>query len=313
MESNAYPIIEHTLVRHPQFREAWDKMHEIHQLWRNQRLKKCMRLYGVSGVGKTSLLQVYRNSYPRYNAVDRTIVPVIYAELPAQPTPASITARLLYSLGDPAFNQGTLNLRLNRLFKLITECGVELILIDEVQHILDRGQVRTHTAIADQLKTILDHSDAAFVLAGAPRLKTLFHINTQLRGRAMSTTTLSPFNIFESSSFFAFKGVLASFAQAMQLENASFLLEEDTISRIFYATDGILRNLSNLFGQTNRLLTSSRHLTMPILHQAFCSELWQPSSAEAAPFSKEFEFRRLTGVDEPYMPSTLDGDNHDPI
>lgn len=306
-------VIEHTLVQHPQFRMIWTKIEEIHSLWRDQNLKKILRLHGVSGVGKTSLLHAYRDTHPRYNVQDRTVIPVLYTDLPAHPTPTSITAQLLNALGDPGFNTGTLNLRLKRLFHLIRECGVELILVDEVHHIMDRGQVRTHTAIADQFKNIIDHSEAAFVLSGAPRMKTLFQVNTQLRGRAMSGITLSPFDILDPSSLVAFKGVLASLALKMQIENFDLLLDDDSVKRFFYATDGVLRNLSNLLGQANRQLTTRRHLTLPVLQEAFHAVLWRPSSEEADPFARNFEFRRLVQCGEPYEPSILDGDNHDPI
>lgn len=312
MENKIPPPLEHLIIEYPIYRKSWERIREVHTLLVDQGVKKCLPIYGVSGVGKTSLLLAYRAAYEKYDVPGGTIVPALYATLPSKPTSAGLIASLLKGIGDPAYDQGPLKQCKKRLHKLIKDCRVEIILLDEVQHLLDRGRLKTHTAIADLIKEIIDESNAAFILAGAPRSRTLFQVNTQLRGRASGSIFLRPFDIEDTESARHFVEILNHFVGAMQIKNPDFLLDLDLLRRLFCATDGVLRNISKLLGCAQRLLDKDRILTMPILQRAFRDEIWSASEEPSNPFSKGFQFRRLTQPGEPFEASELDGDNHDP-
>ena len=73
---------------------------------------------GITGAGKSTLVQDYVTLFPRLEQTDGTRIPIFYAETPSPVTVKAMAATLLVRLGDPAAHQGTLwtmNFRLIRL------------------------------------------------------------------------------------------------------------------------------------------------------------------------------------------------------
>jgi hypothetical protein len=89
------------------------------------------------------------------------------------------------------------------------------------------------------------------------------------------------------------------------------LISDAVVERFFYATDGIYRNLVDLIDGVALLKEDGGVVDKKVLSQAYRETIHASASGGNDPFGDEFDFRRLTEVNEPYFPSPIDGDNHE--
>ena len=87
------------LVLHMGFQKALKEIARCHRLGR-YRIDEpnCLLITGESGCGKSTLRKTYVKQFPRYEEVDRTVVPVLHLQLPSQPTVKNVAERIL--MGD---------------------------------------------------------------------------------------------------------------------------------------------------------------------------------------------------------------------
>ncbi len=304
------------IVRHHEYNNIVNIISDCHNSFLTDRKPQTLRLEGVSGVGKSTLLKAYRDRHPRYDTDEKTIVPVLYVCLPSKPSESAIYSSMLNCLGDPFASTGRpTDLRM-RLIKLINGCEVQILIIDEIHHLLDRGKLKTHTAHADALKMLIEDIERPVILSGAPRSSELFRINTQLRGRFKPVETLSPFSIFNDAKTNDFKKLVRALMRGSGFSNILFFENADHLRRLFYATDGVLRNIADTLAQAYEISSrqSSTEISMHCLHEVF--QRWTNHRTKGTrkinpnPFEQNFSPRRLTLPGELYEPSELDGDNH---
>jgi len=308
--------IDKLLVKHTNYSIIFDYVEQSHQSYKRGEKPKNLLIVGVSGVGKSTLLKTYRTKNLRYDVSEKTVIPVLYISLPSKPTESAMYSEILCELGDPfPFRGKTRELR-HRVIHLIKKCCVEMLIVDEIQHFLDRGKLKTHFSNADALKSLIDAIEIPVIFSGAPRSKELFRINTQLRGRFKTTKALMPFSIFTEESVTSFKKLVKALLKNSVFKNSDFFDGDQNLKRLFYATDGILRNTVDLLYETEKLAEKDNgdSLSFRLLFTAFQNWILTDSrlkkNQHPNPFSKTFEERRLTQSGEIYEPSDLDGDNH---
>lgn len=294
----------------PDFSTAWRRLNECKQSRQHGGDPLNMRLLGVSGVGKSFLLRQYRDAHPRRREIGRTVVPVAYVPIPSGPSVKAIYVAMLEALGMHGV-AGTADALRHRTTTLYQSCGVELCLFDELNHFVDGGRLRLRQAASDALKVTIESIGLPSVFTGAKRSHILFEQNMQLRSRATSSLTLRPYDL--TLRFAELQGfVLALAGQLLEAPAAEQLARSDMAERIFYATDGIHRNVSRLLHRLQHLgLTKDDQMTPGNLAQVFRTYFWEDAPDRLNPFCQGFEYRRLCRSGEPYVPTELDGDNHD--
>ncbi len=297
------------IVRHPQFEEVWGRIRRCHESVQLRGRVENLRVVGVSGVGKSTLLLHYKNAHPNVFSAQLTEVPVVYAEVPAMPTSKQLAINLLKGMGCEDL-RGTSPQLWDRFEKLAKSCRVTLLIIDEVQHFVDQGKLSTYSTAADLLKQKLSVLNCPVIFAGAPRSKLLFQGNNQLRSRYKASINLYPFRIRSADEFQRFRGVIASSLVQFTEPEKRFFLTDAVVERIFYATDGIYRNLIDFLTGLSVIKQAGTVVSKELLSVAHRENIHASASGGNDPFSDSFEFRRLTEIDEPYFPSPLDGDNH---
>jgi len=118
----------------PTLQALIDKLDTIRH-YRSLGQARCLLLGGVSGTGKSSLLNWYATSYlPRVQAT-RNHVPVIKIDAPvSNRSPKPLFQRILLGCGATIL-RGDEEHYLGLLELFFQQCGVELLIVDEIEHI----------------------------------------------------------------------------------------------------------------------------------------------------------------------------------
>lgn len=269
-------------------------------LYRHTGMVRNFLITGESGCGKTSLARSFLSRYPRQHLLEQTITPVLLVEVPSLGTIGALARAILQALGDPYPEKGRVVDQTARIELLLKNCKTELLILDEGQHIYDRGQRKTQYATADWLKTLLDAIEIPVVLFGIPRLENLLQVNVQLRRRFAAPIDLSLGNPDSPEFLSANFDVINTLAPALPLPLSLGRIDAQELTRrIYYATDGRVGYLKRLL--TNALETAwesdEKEIDLGTLETAFAT-IWRAGVGRLNPFNREFVYRRLDRAGE---------------
>ncbi len=291
------------LVRHVGFEKALKEISRCHRMGR-YRLDEpnCLLITGESGCGKSTLRRTYVNQYPRREMEDRTLIPVLHLELPSQPTVKNVAERLLIQLGDPFAEKGSAEGKTARIVTLLKECGVELVILDEFQHFVDRSSEKVEYKVADWLKSVINDSKVPFVLMGLPRCHRILEVNEQLRRRFLPRVSLHRFRMDIQEERRQFFNVLKNLEKSLPLQFPSALCEKTIIPRIYYATHGVIDHTMKLISESLNIALSEQRPTIDqeILRRAFERVIWADARDQDNPFHPTFKDRHLNRAGEPF-------------
>ncbi|WP_081765143.1 TniB family NTP-binding protein [Robbsia andropogonis] len=263
-------------------------------------------LIGESGVGKSTVVHKFMLRNPRIEHDEFTEIPVLYVALGQSPTPRIMASTILREMGDPKWNLGKEIDLTTRLVHLIRQCHVRIVIIDEANHLIDRGGEKTLHTAADWLKRLVDATKVSFVLAGIPRTRNILLTNDQLRGRFREVIEIDRFTVMDKSAEIEFRRLLMTFNGYMKpFSISSFDLSNAANTRLFaFATDGRLRDICRLLVRAVELSfeKSDQQLTNDVLADAFSSVIYPGAPAKRNPFHKSFNEMPLVGAGEPFSP-----------
>lgn len=189
-------------------------------------------------MGKTTILEEYRNNFERYIKDGYTIVPVLYNKVPVGATPKSVASSLLRSLGDPAYDKGTENSQTARLLHFIKACQVEMIIIDEFQHLIDRETKHVLNKASDWIKSFCDNAGIPIILCGMPESSKIFDHNDQLDRRFSEKIEMDGFNYITKENQIEFRAFLKNMDEKLPFNMNSNLANKKLADKLFYASKG---------------------------------------------------------------------------
>jgi signal transduction histidine kinase len=181
---------------------------------------------------------------------------------------------------------------------------VKLVLIDEANHLIDRGGEKTLHTAADWLKRLVDATRVSFVLAGIPRTRRLLATNDQLRDRFREVIEIDRFSVANTTNEHEFRSALNVFKGYLQ-DLPTLDISGKTIVRLFaFATDGRLRDIRRLLARSVELAFEQPdpRLTDLVLAEAFRTVIYPGSPDHRNPFHKAFDEMPLVKGDEPFAP-----------
>jgi type II secretory pathway predicted ATPase ExeA len=206
----------------------------------------CLLLMGSTGAGKTTIYKTYAQNYPSKETEEGSVVPIIYATIPAAATVKGLVEALLKQLGDPLHNKGTTINQTSRLYDLLKACQVELIFLDEFHHFIDRESDKVLKNVCDWLKNLILNTKIPIVLFGLPESEKILTVdNWQLSRRFNYRHSLIPFPRTESG-LELFRQFLSDVESQLPLATKSELAEKSLSERIYYATDGTIGHVMTL-------------------------------------------------------------------
>lgn len=258
-------------------------------------------VFGPPGVGKSRLLRHFLRLHPPVVLAEVTHVPVLLVPIPANCSVKKLAGEMLQRMGSDYWNKGD---ELDRTFQLKTlmrACQVRTVLLDETNHLVDRGQAATHYFVADWIKVLADETEASFVLAGTSKSSRLLEVNEQLRSRFRSRFDLMPFAMTSREESQEWIRVLRTFQSLLSPLDLIDLTDAKTATALLFATGGRLRELKQLLVHVVEIAEASPELTLDlsVFSRAFREAIWKAPPARN-PFERDFNCKPLIARGEPF-------------
>ncbi len=287
LEERLY-IVNNIYVAYPRFKEILAAVDDCHHFSNLKDEPECLFLMGATGAGKTTLLKSYEQDYPRLETPSGTVVPVLSVTIPSPATVKSVVSKLLWELGDPAYERGTTSNQTIRLIGLMKDCGVSLVFLDEFQHFIDRDSAKVLKTVSDWLKNLILDTKVPIVLIGLPEAETVFQFNPQLSRRFANRHNLSSFE-WSVDSGREFRTFLHAVESQLPLMEKSALASEEMALRFYYASDGIVAYVMKLirYGTHLALRQGQEKLDFNVLATAFDKYVKADKPHKQNPFLKD--------------------------
>jgi hypothetical protein len=237
----------------------------------------------------STLYKSYAGGFPRRVTDEGTQVPVLATTIPVPATVKSLATQLLHAMGDPKAENGTSTSQTLRLLGLAEDCGVELIILDEFQHFIDRDSNSILEEAADWLKNLINNSGKPVVLLGMPYSDIILKANAQLERRFTMRVSLEPFAWEEKAKRDEFKTFLSHLDAKMPLPERSNLSLHETAFRLYCATNGYVGYLMKLVRGAAHLAIdrSSAKIDLTLLAESYEERLAARAPGRANPFTSD--------------------------
>lgn len=282
-------------IPHRRYRDAMFRIAELHLRYRKHGVGGGLLIMGPSGAGKSTMARTYHAYYPRQHQAERTHIPVLLVTVPPSPTSRSLAGAILEALGQKKVLRGTAPERTVVIHELFRKCGVEMVILDEAQHLLYTPQVRDFRDLTDWLKNFVEDAKVCIVASGLGSAEFVVNSNEQLRRRFSERIRIAPFALNDHEDFIEFRGILKAFESKLPLPAEVPLHEANLARRLHVASYGLLdyavKTLEGaVFAATLAGLPS---IDLAVLAAGFRDRVWRDVPDRLNPFHPESPLRPL--------------------
>jgi Bacterial TniB protein len=198
--------------------------------------------------------------------------------------------KLLWELGDPAYDKGSVGNQTIRLINLMKDCGVELLILDEFQHFIDRDSAKVLKTVSDWLKNLILDTNLPIILIGLPEAEQILRLQSQsqLSRRFANRQILHPF-LWHPDQGLEFRTFLHLLESQLPFIDKSNLSSDDMARRIYYASDGVIAYVMKLirYGTYLALEHQQEKLDNQILATAFDKYVCADKPGKVNPFTSD--------------------------
>ncbi|SFG30339.1 TniB family NTP-binding protein [Neptunomonas qingdaonensis] len=272
---------EEGTVEHPLFEQALMAINSIHRTHSSN--AKGMILTGEPGLGKTRLIQHYRDLVGRINDDIRDYRTVLIVETPAIRRVRDFYEAMLDALGESDPSAGTNGAKKDRIKRLFDTQGVELVVFDEAHNLLPgRGEGLTST-IANTIKMLMNLLKRPMIMAGEPDTVILKNDHPAIKSRFSGVFTMAAMNCSTPEDIKYFQNYLKEIELLMVVPTIP-LNGEIMVLRMYLATGGIPREIRKLIVSTMEFSDLSQRLTLENYALGFDIEGSNPLGLKFNPF-----------------------------
>lgn len=208
---------------------------------------ECMIVTGDTGAGKTSLINKYLELNARKDSYEGTVIPVLSTTLPGEANSVALFQQILTDLGHPYPFESSNEVQLRKQIKdLAHNCRLELIIVDEFQHLIERKSQKILQETANSIKSLIVDTKIPMALFGMPYSSVILDSVSQLASRFERRRMLSPFRISTNEERNKYLILLSFFEDLMNLPEPSNFKSEDMFRRLYAYSSGNLKKLKNL-------------------------------------------------------------------
>lgn len=248
-------INDGNIIHHLRFQELHARITDCLYATAEYGEPECLCLIGETGVGKTTLVSSYAAAFPRYETTRGTRSPVLYLETPHPITVKGMTSALLDALGDPLAFKGTQPEMNARLQNFLADCGVQLVILDDFHHLIDKQTNRILRDVSEWLKVLIKNTRIVYLVVGIEgEVERILNANKQL-SRLFVREHLLPFSWEpeDPDSIADFARLISYVQTVLDLKLAEAEAWPVLLFRIHLATGGVMSNILNLFRYARRL------------------------------------------------------------
>lgn len=236
----------------------------------------CLLIIGESRTGKSCVVRQVLDQYAPDEGDDQS---VLYAVAPAKATLKSLLEALLKGLGDPYWSRGTESNMTQRLYTQLEQVNCRMIILDEFQHLCDKGQAKQLDILADWLKVLLENGHWGLVAVGLPESASIVNCHSQLAGRFEPLLRMPTFDWTDKMSRSQFKGILKRFRLEMAPFELPLIEDEQLAFRMYLATAGRVGLIAKLLDRAVRDAIRAKRLQIRFadLQAAYGRAIWASS------------------------------------
>lgn len=266
---------------------------------------QAMLIIGGTGAGKTTLTrcmsEIAGKRY-RHQDSEKTICPVLQFRVPDPCTPFEFSVSILKALGEekPRARKNRAD-TIEAAEKLLHDCEVKVILIDNFQDIPERRSKRGIELVGSRLRNLIDATSAVWVFLGTEAAKTVINSDDQLIRRVGYSTDLRYFSTNTISEKVNFRRLLVELDKWLPLTQRSCLTDPKMAMRMFLATEGIFDRIIQIIdrGWVEAVESGREFMDQHDLEKAF-GYVYGPDAASINPFSKDFLIQSLRQKNQPF-------------
>ncbi len=198
----------------------------------------CVHIAGEYRTGKSCVIDDFLARHPVERYREGLRQSIVYTLVPHDATVKGLVQALLRAFGDPHWARGSTSNQTARLLDYLESTGCRMIILDEFQHLCDKGQKKQLYKAADWLKILIEKKPWALVAAGLPESASVINSNRQLQGRFDATLTMPLFDWHDASSRAQFRAIVHAFVTEMRPFELPDLGGDELALRVFLATSG---------------------------------------------------------------------------
>jgi len=288
--------IHTTIVHFSSFVEAYSKTVELYERTKTFGKPYGLVVKGATGSGKTTVIEELKKEYKPVYLLEGDKYPVIFISVPGSPDGKSLYRAILSKMGVKASKQATESMLREQAVQLLIEAGTKLLVIDEVQHFVEKEAKKKASAIADCFKTLMNEARVSIAFFGLPYLTQLLDKNSQLKRRFSETCEVTGWDFEKADDLKEFCSAIKALLDKSDSNLKTDALEDNAIIyKIYYATDGRISYLVTLIAETIRLsiLDKKKAITEVYFEKAFKAKIWHDAPDTRNPFHKKFKRGRL--------------------
>jgi len=250
-----------------------------------------LRVLAPSGSGKSTAALEYKALVDRRRGDTEATSSVLFVPLNAATTSKRLMVQILQKLGDPQPEKGTEQHLTYRVMQFLQRRGIELLIIDEVQHL--RGRATALSDVTDTLKSFLDAGVVPIVFLGTDEGKDLFERSLQLNGRLLAPfdmPALDPSKGEERDLFATFVHSLCHEMEARRIFPEPIdLLTSEILGCLIEVSDGVIGRVCRLFEAATEIALRRHGSSLEVQDLIVAVDRW----AVGQGFAKRNPFRLL--------------------
>lgn len=281
-------------IQHDQFLTVLEAIGDTHATHMAQ--ARGMLLLGDTGTGKTTVADTYISKYLQecdsLESDELTKKPILKISIPSDATTIGILTKLLNELNHEDCVTGTLSRLMHRFMKAAKAYGVEMVILDEFQHLLrNQAQKRTRQA-ANAIKTLHDDLNIPIVMIGMPESRQVIEAHSELYRRfTYEQIELVPFSLDTEGETENFRSYIKSCALTLlESEVKTVKLWSDSmLLRIHVASRGKAALISRIFERVLQKTDLSTQLKREHFAAVYSGMRLVPELKAFNPFSASIE------------------------
>ena len=260
-------MLDAIVLDHPAKAEAHEAFQYViqHARRRDGKGKLCVPLIGPSQSGKSTIIESFAQELNTAEALSNRRIPVLHVTLEANVTRKGLAQNTLEAISEYGFEvaqTGSESLLHQRVRHFLRLAEVELLVFDEVHHLVNSESKQLAYSVGETIKRMLIKGVCPIVLSGVSEngegaRRPLE--NKQLQQRAVPTVELRKFSRGNPADIMAFSRFLAGYLQEMERQgiasNATQLTQGDCPACILEVSDGVLGATCNLLKEVVRVMT----------------------------------------------------------